>query len=301
MASKNKHDSNLPKGGEKRPPTSPDDIRDMQQHKKVNQNSSEKEGQTQDEISENLKAIRVSSSQESNSYVPVTTTPQQNGPRYRAASEFSWNGTWNKGTTDTVNIEILSFNGDDFKGSYKRPEAVYIWANVLGQDQGLLHGISFKAIPRRNFQIVYRLKEKICIDTAFSRDDFSYNRGERKPDGSYDIICGRIMGMRTRAPTTYQPRPPRPQAPTRVNLYGCDFDLSKEQIMNWITKFGEVINEPQGILDRDCPDLATGDMSLLVNLNKQIPSFLPMYGKKIRVAYRGMTTVCSNCFDVNHI
>jgi len=26
-----------------------------------------------------------------------------------------------------------------------------------------------------------------------------------------------------------------------------------------------------------------------------------MYGKKIRIAYRGMVTVCSNCYDVNHM
>jgi len=66
-------------------------------------------------------------------------------------------------------------------------------------------------------------------------------------------------------------------------------------------KFGDVMSEPMDILDRECPDIATGDISIIMKLHKQIPSFLPMYGKKIRVAYRGMTTVCSNCYDVGHM
>jgi len=75
----------------------------------------------------------------------------------------------------------------------------------------------------------------------------------------------------------------------------------KEQILNWMGKYGEIMSEPMDILDRECPDIATGDISVIMKLHKQIPSFLPMYGKKIRVAYRGMTTVCSNCYDVGHM
>jgi len=274
----------------KRPLNSPDDTRDP---KKVNQ-------QTQDSISDQLKAIRVSCSQENSSYIPSNQQEQQAGPRYRPTSEFSFGGNWDRGTTDVINIEILSINGEDFKGSYKRPEALYIWSNVLGMSNSQVHGISFKSMPRKNLQIVYRLKESISIDTAFERDDFSYNRGEKRPDGSYDIVCGRIMVIRKKNPRP-EPVTSRPERPTRVNLYGCEFDLKKEQIMNWMAKFGEILHEPEDILDRECPEIATGDISIILKLHKHIPSFLPMYGKKIRVAYRGMTTICSNCFDVNHM
>lgn len=67
-----------------------------------------------------------------------------------------------------------------------------------------------------------------------------------------------------------------------------------------MTKFGNVFSYEE-IMDRDSPEYATGDISVKIKLRKDIPSFLPMYGKKIRVAYRGMKTVCSNCFDVGHI
>jgi len=249
-------------------------------------------------ISQQLSEIRMNCGQEKQSYIPSETQPSQSQrPRYLTTSECSFAGTWNKGTTDVVNFEILTINGEDFKGSFKMPEALYIWSNILGKEREAIHGISFKSIPRKPLQIVFRLKEKINIDDMFPRDDFSYNRGAQKPDGSFDIICGRILGIKKQTPrmTSSQPRP------TRVNLYGCEFDLTKEQITNWMSKFGLILNEPQDIMDRDCPDMATGDLSILLQLARQIPSYLPMYGKKIRVAYRGMTTICNNCFDVNHI
>jgi len=247
-------------------------------------------------ISENLKAIRVASSLETHSYI-ASASNQTQPIRFRPSSEHSFTGNWNRGTTDVINVEILSVNGEEYKGSFKRPEALYIWTNVLGQDKTLVHGISFKSIPRRSLQIVFRLKNEISIDSTFSRDDFSYNRGEKKPDGSYDIVCRRILGMKTRQERSQPDRETR----TRVNLYGCEFDLKKEQILNWMSKFGEIMSEPMDILDRDCPDIATGDISIIMKLSKQIPSFLPMYGKKIRVAYRGMSTICSNCYDVGHM
>jgi len=158
---------------------------------------------------------------------------------HQATSECSLAGTWNKGTTDVINLEILSFNGQDFKGTYKRPEALYIGTNVLGQDGGILHGISFKSIPRRPLQIVYRLKQQVNIDEIFSHDDFSYNRGEQKVDGLYNIVCGRILGLRKPRNVYPQPSSERRVNPTRINLYGCDFDLTKEQIFNWMSKFGQ--------------------------------------------------------------
>jgi len=295
MASKNGDASygspNKTKKQSKRPLTSPEDT---SAPKKADNSTKPDIGEC---ISDRLKAIRVASSQENHSYIPSATTQTQ-GNRFKPASECSYTGTWNRGTTDVINVEILSLNGEDFKGSFKRPEALYIWTNVLQQEPGKVHGISFKSMPRKNLQMVFRLKEKICIDTTFTRDDFSYNRGEKKPDGSYDIVCGRILGLKN-APVRNPPT--ERNSATRVNLYGCEFDLTKEQILNWMSKFREILSEPMDILDRECPEIATGDLSIIMRLNKQIPSFLPMYGKKIRIAYRGMTTVCSNCYDVGHM
>jgi len=86
------------------------------------------------------------------------------------------------------------------------------------------------------------------------------------------------LGVKNR--NTQQQQPERDNK-VRVNLYGCEFDLSKEQIFSWMAKFGEIVSKPMDILDRECPDIATGDMSIFMKLHKQVPAFLPMYGKKL--------------------
>jgi len=215
------------------------------------------------------------------------------------ASKCSYAGMWDRGGTDIINVEILSINGEDFKGSFKRSEALYIWTEVLGQEAELLHCVSFKMLPRKPLQIDMRLKNQINIDDAFNRDDFSYIRGVQKPDGSYDIVCGRILGLKK--PKKTMDNTPRHPSSIRVNPYACDFDLTKEQIFDWISKFGQIMSGPQDIMDCKCPNLASGIMSVLILLERQIPSFFPVYGKRIQVGYRGMVPVCSNCFDENNM
>lgn len=39
-----------------------------------------------------------------------------------------------------------------------------------------------------------------------------------------------------------------------------------------------------------------GTFSVKMKLHKDIPQFLPMHGKKIRIYYRNMTKLCTNCF-----
>ena len=143
-----------------------------------------------------------------------------------------------------------------------------------------------------------KLKEKVQIDDMIPRPDFSYNRGKPKEDGSFDIITGRVLGLRIAWPQRDTLAEDSPY--TRVNLYGIGFEIEKENNDKWMVKFGTVFSYKE-IMDREMPDYATGDISVKIKLRKDISSFLPMYGKKIRVAYRGMKTVCSNCFDVGHI
>jgi len=91
----------------KRPLTSPEDV---SLSKKLDK--SKTDDMSQDQISEKLKAIRVASSLENHSYIASASTQTNQGTRFRPASEHSFTGTWNKGTTDVINIEILSINGE---------------------------------------------------------------------------------------------------------------------------------------------------------------------------------------------
>ena len=67
-----------------------------------------------------------------------------------------------------------------------------------------------------------------------------------------------------------------------------------------MSKFGEIMGPYEDIMDKNLPTIATGDISVVMKLRKNIPSFLPMFGKKIRITYRGMQDVCANCYGVGH-
>lgn len=249
-----------------------------------------------DEVSRQLENIRALNS---TSYIPNVTQPTGR-PVFRATSEASFGSSWDKGRTNLVQIEFLSFNGQNFNITLTRSEILYVWSDILGVDKNMVYGVSMKKPPNKGLIASLKLKQEVQIDSLFQRADFSYNRGERKEDGSFDIITGRILGLRNPPPSKRDGQQ-EPQTPgfTRVNIYGLDFEIDQEKVRKWMEVFGEIL-EFDEIMDRELPELATGDISVKMKLKRQIPCFLPMYGKRIRVAYRGMSSICSNCFAVGH-
>lgn len=231
-------------------------------------------------------------------YIP--NAPVNARPTYQAASEVSFGSSWNKGLTDIIQLEFCSINGQQLQASVARPEVFYVWSNVLKLDTNLIFGVSFKKPINKNLIASIKLKNKVQIDDLIMRPDFSYNKGKQREDGSFDIITGRVLGLKTlRPPPMRHHQQPKPDF-TRVNVYGLNFEISKGELELWLSKFGEVLNY-EDIMDRELPTCATGDLSVRMKLRKDIPCFLPMYGKKIRIAYRGMPTLCANCFGQGHI
>jgi len=47
--------------------------------------------------------------------------------------------------------------------------------------------------------------------------------------------------------------------------------------------------------------LGCGTLSVKVKLSKPIPQYLPMYGRKIKIYYRGIDKQCTNCYNFGHI
>jgi hypothetical protein len=43
-----------------------------------------------------------------------------------------------------------------------------------------------------------------------------------------------------------------------------------------------------------------GAYSVILKLAYQIPEFLPMWGKKVRVYYHGISSFCTNCYEIGH-
>ena len=214
-------------------------------------------------------------------------------------SVHSFEGTWEKGRTNSILVEILGLNGSPFRGSFNRSDGLFVYDEVLKLSDELLHGVSVTF--KRNPMIRFKLTDMINIDDLGEREDFSYNWGKPKADGSYDIINGRILGIRKRGaslnPSTFDPID---QPLTKVSLFGCDFGFSRDMLVQWMGAFGTVLDEPLEIVDESIRGKGTGDFTINLKLKKNIPQFLPINGKKVRVSYRGMKRLCNSCFEPGH-
>ena len=52
--------------------------------------------------------------------------------------------------------------------------------------------------------------------------------------------------------------------------------------------------------DSDDEEVGTGNFVLTMKIAKQIPQFLPMWGKKVEIYYRGMPQLCLHCYRPGH-
>ena len=214
--------------------------------------------------------------------------------------EFSYerpkdDGPWR----NVVTVEILWINGEDYKGTVRPREAkVAVYETALGLDLNNLHGIDIEF--RGHPVISYRLKTQINVDLKFGLTDrFCYNRtvGERT-----DKIEGKIRGVRLGIPNLSR------KDSRRVKIKNCKWNFSEEQIMEWLGTYGnavvplveETLDLSEGEDEEEEDEYGTGNYWLTMELEKAIPQFLPMFGRKIEIYYRGMEMTCMNCYRNGH-
>jgi len=106
-------------------------------------------------------------------------------------------------------------------------------------------------------------------------------------------------------------RPPREiDDGTRVVTFEkVGWKLAHEQIVNWAQLYGDVIGKVREAEDDDLdPDVrpdnnevGCGNLRVNIRIKKAIPQFLPMYGYKVRVFYKDIPRLCTNCYHPGHI
>ena len=196
---------------------------------------------------------------------------------------------------DDFAIEFQQLNGKPFKGSITVKEARHdVFKNILGFNPALLHSIRpvFGGTPT----IRFKLKEQINIDELTSVEYFDLER--RVSTTRTDIISCRIMGIRgLQAAPNYDGTS---NDVRWVKIENCEYLVEEEDILDWMRMYGE----PLSLLGEDMlPDsdseggpLGNGTYSLKMKLVKDIPQFLPMHGRKIRIYFKNMTKMCTNCY-----
>ena len=107
-----------------------------------------------------------------------------------------------------------------------------------------------------------------------------------------------------------------------VKLDDIQYKLESEEIIKWLELYGEVLSdvlEDQNEVnarevddDSDLSDSERDYMKCIVNrgngtvkvkmlIETDIPQYIPMFGRKVRVYYRGIVKTCTNCYQKGHL
>ena len=202
---------------------------------------------------------------------------------------------------DEIIVELQTVDDQVFRGSITLKEARQkIFQEILGFKREDLSGL---IMNYSGGQIVtYKLHSQFNIDQLASVQFFNLERkmtvgGEEK----ISILKCKIRGIRTEQRMhgeAYEDTGLR-----YVKVEGCEYRVEKEQIIAWLSNFGEIkseltedVYEESDDSDNDMP-LGNGIYSVRMKIEKDMPQFLPMQGKRVRLYYRGIVKRCTNCFQ----
>ena len=201
------------------------------------------------------------------------------------------------GLRDDLVVQCQTINGKPFRGTVTFKEAKFIFEDKLGYERSLLHSIRtyFNGCP----VIKFKLNQQINIDDLVSVEYFEL---ERKysigKETKTDTIQCRIMGIRTMQSARYID--PSENNIRWVKIEGCEYTLEDSQILDWLKLYGDPVSpiceDIHEDSDSEAEPIGNGTYSVKMKLDKDIPQFLPMYGRRIRVYYKGINKLCTQCF-----
>jgi hypothetical protein len=87
-----------------------------------------------------------------------------------------------------------------------------------------------------------------------------------------------------------------------IKIEGAEYRLDRDQKRTWLEFWGELASEiTEDKVEDDSDDsesrhaIGNGTYSVKMKLSTDLPQFLPIFGKCIRLYYRGIVKKCSNC------
>jgi hypothetical protein len=209
---------------------------------------------------------------------------------------------------DTFLVDILKMDGEPFKGSVPRTEALkHIFVKALGFKPDEFHG----ATPgfRGNPTVLFKTKDIFNIDEKLAgKSYFNYQKIVKTEQGEkiVEMSCS-IRGIREQDPA-------KRAGPsyTWLKIEGAEYNLKEEQLRLWLSEYGLIVSDitedkeemmPDSSEDEEAyndVDLNTGIYSAKMNLIKPIPQLIPMCGKKIKIYHKGIKKQCMKCFGTGH-
>ena len=219
-----------------------------------------------------------------------------------AALKPLFNHTSEGAVRDEIEVEILTKNGRKFTGSITPLEAKYeIYIKALCfENHDNFDGVRINY--KGKLVVTFKLIEPIDIDNLASVEHFEFKRTSTANGRTVEDVIGcKIKGVQYRAPTVSAFENPKVDNGERVvKIEGCEYRVTEEEILAWLSLYGEVTSD----LKEDCfrddnqktGNNRTGNYSIMMRLEKNIPQLLPMCGRRVKMYHAGIQKLCTNCF-----
>ena len=210
---------------------------------------------------------------------------------------------------DEIVVEVNTIDNEPFRGTVTVQEAVKaVFIGALGFYKESLGSLTIGYSMGRI--ITFKLKEQFDIDQLSSCEEFCFYRTSKRRNGEVieqKLGC-RIRGIRKARMDDQSSY--REDGTRWVKIEGCEYRIEKEELKEWMGQLGEVmseITEDRVRLDSDSEGedpttgytIGNGIYSVKMKLSADLPQFVPICGKRIRLYYRGITKMCTNCFGAH--
>ena len=223
-------------------------------------------------------------------------------PRVEPLFGYRQDGAWR----DEIEVEIQTKNKKRFTGTITPTEAKHqIYIDALGfENHNNFDGV------RINFKgkliVTFKLIEPINIDDLDAIEHFDFNRTSTVNGKKFvDVIGCRIRGIRYRPlMVSSLDSAPKDDGKKLVKIEGCEYRVTEDEILQWLSNYGEVTSKLEEDVFRD--EVAkdgigdgtnrTGNYSIMMKLDRPIPQLLPMCGRRVKIYHAGIQKLCTNCF-----
>ena len=215
---------------------------------------------------------------------------------------------------DEIVVEVNTIDGEPYRGTVTTKEAIKtIFMGMLGFSKTDLGSLTIGYSMGRI--ITFKLLNQFNIDQLESIEHFDFKRESLNRSGQrIEITMGcKIRGIRkVRVNDQNDPNSYADTGHRWLKIEGCEYRIEKKEIHEWLSQLGEVVSDitedkVECDFDSDSEEdiskpqqtIGSGTYSVKMKLTSNIPQFLPMCGKRIRLYHRGIIKLCTNCFGAH--
>ena len=213
------------------------------------------------------------------------------------------------GLREELEVEFNKMNGEKFHGTITHNEAKHcIYKECLGLEFTNFDGarIGYKGAPC----VTFKFKTAIDVDKLYEKQHFEFLRKSSRQGRTHvDVIECKIRGLKdpNQVKTVRHTAPPntnQDDGTRKVLVQGCEYRIPKEVLVEFLSFYGVLVEDLTEELfdDGGSPDneLAgtnrTGNYIARIKLRCDIPEWVPIRGKRIKIIYPGIRRLCTGCF-----